>query len=173
MAQYIPPQYAASPYGPPSAAPAGGVLYPVPPPPIAQYGDWPTILTAAGLTPALIGKLQRATFRDGSQVLDAKRDTVTHEVIGLALELPATCDKILPELDPEDLVTSSPTLQATKRAARNEEDLHRPRPAEKGAFTCPTCHSDRISFLVVQLRSADEPMNTLLHCTSCDHHWTL
>ncbi|CAN0516743.1 unnamed protein product, partial [Ectocarpus sp. 12 AP-2014] len=37
--------------------------------------------------------------------------------------------------------------------------------------TCPFCNNKEAFFLMVQLRSADEPMTCFYKCTNCKQRW--
>ena len=37
--------------------------------------------------------------------------------------------------------------------------------------TCAKCEHDRAFFLMIQIRSADEPMSIFYRCCSCGHQW--
>lgn len=37
--------------------------------------------------------------------------------------------------------------------------------------TCPFCNNKEAFFLMVQLRSADEPMTCFYKCTKCKQRW--
>jgi DNA-directed RNA polymerase III subunit RPC11 len=38
-------------------------------------------------------------------------------------------------------------------------------------ITCSKCEHDRAYFLMIQIRSADEPMSIFYRCCSCSHQW--
>jgi DNA-directed RNA polymerase subunit M/transcription elongation factor TFIIS len=40
-------------------------------------------------------------------------------------------------------------------------------------YKCPKCKKARATFYQVQLRSADEPMSTLLNCLECGYDWRI
>ena len=43
--------------------------------------------------------------------------------------------------------------------------------AEQTQATCPSCRHDRAFFIIIQLRSADEPSTKMMKCAKCDARW--
>jgi transcription elongation factor S-II len=43
--------------------------------------------------------------------------------------------------------------------------------APTDAFVCPRCKQRKCRYIMLQTRSADEPMTTFITCANCGHHW--
>jgi DNA-directed RNA polymerase subunit M/transcription elongation factor TFIIS len=43
--------------------------------------------------------------------------------------------------------------------------------APDGAFTCRRCKSKKTTFVLLQTRSADEPMTAYVQCLACQSRW--
>jgi len=43
--------------------------------------------------------------------------------------------------------------------------------APTDAFRCPRCKQSKCRYIMLQTRSADEPMTTFVTCVNCGHHW--
>lgn len=59
-----------------------------------------------------------------------------------------------------------------RRQYDQDEYVANPYEAEEGIVQCGKCKSKRVYSYSVQTRSADEPMSTRSHCTSCGFEWT-
>jgi len=54
-------------------------------------------------------------------------------------------------------------------------NLTKPMEVEDGIYTCPKCKGNKTFFYSRQMRSADEPMTTIITCanTDCQYRWKI
>lgn len=88
----------------------------------------------------------------------------------------------LGHLAPEDLVTLSAADLAPEDVQREIQDMdaynkeaskmRKPTAQMTTQFgACGKCRSTKISYFMMQTRSADEPMTIFISCTTCGHSW--
>jgi transcription elongation factor S-II len=62
-------------------------------------------------------------------------------------------------------------LLIDKKVAKDKCMYETKQESSTDTFTCGKCHSNRCSYLLIQTRSADEPMTTFVTCLNCDNRW--
>lgn len=79
----------------------------------------------------------------------------------------------LPEMAPQELFPEKWEEIIEEKMRRIKLKYDTSNKATTDAYKCPRCKKAKAFFYYLQLRSADEPMTTLLNCVECDHQWRI
>jgi DNA-directed RNA polymerase subunit M/transcription elongation factor TFIIS len=120
-----------------------------------------------------VSQLVSFRFRSGEPLVGPNRDLLL-EVIGMLQRQPFATVFAFLESCPssQEMLWEQEGMEEGRAAVEREITIQRAEEVGvKGVGRCRFCPSTELVFATMQLRSADEPMATLVRCVLCNKGW--
>lgn len=127
-------------------------------------------------------RLLSLTYPDGTYILTKDNISLMFDIISMLKKLPydVVISFILEAATPKQIVLNSPLLESERESVELALNAIQTKiKAQKGVHQCSRCgeQGDKFGWETLssqkQIRSADEPMSTLVKCLTCGKNWRI